>query len=126
MRPPERDSGRPERRSARDWARCYLPPPEHPAPRTDLSLGADLTPAQPSDLLRRQKENWAKEIAEWYLSDGKRTRGRPFRRWEYDLTATAGSLWTKKTHDREAWKNLGEAYSIPLVCKQDNQAKPVS
>ncbi|CAH2226365.1 jg22998 [Pararge aegeria aegeria] len=67
--------------------------------------------------MRRKKENWAKDITEWYPRDGKRRRGRPFRRWEDDLRSTAGPLWTRKTHDREAWKNLAEAYA-----KQNNQA----
>ncbi|CAH2240094.1 jg6348 [Pararge aegeria aegeria] len=62
--------------------------------------------------MRRKKENWAKDITEWYPRDGKRRRDRPFRRWEDDLRATAGPLWTRKTHDQEAWKNLGEAYAI--------------
>ncbi|CAH2234023.1 jg5014 [Pararge aegeria aegeria] len=67
--------------------------------------------------MRRKKENWAKDITEWYPRDGKRRKGRPFRRWEDDLRETAGPLWTRKTHNREAWKNLGKAYA-----KQDDQA----
>ncbi|CAH2269446.1 jg4476 [Pararge aegeria aegeria] len=67
-------------------------------------------------LMRRKKENWAKDITEWYPRDDKGRRGRPFRRWEDDLRATAGPLWTRKPHDREAWKNLDETYA-----KQDNQ-----
>ncbi|CAH2236761.1 jg14253 [Pararge aegeria aegeria] len=61
--------------------------------------------------MRRKKENWAKDITEWYPRDGRRRRERSLRRWEDHLGTTAEPLWTRKSHDRETWKNLGEAYA---------------
>lgn len=62
-------------------------------------------------LIRDQTNKWAKKVAEWYPREGKRKRGRPTKRWDEDLRAAAGTMWRRKTYDRELWKDLGEAYA---------------
>lgn len=46
-----------------------------------------------------------------YPREGKRTRGRPSKRWDEDLKAAAGTIWRRRAHDRESCKDLGEAYA---------------
>lgn len=62
-------------------------------------------------ILRCKKDKWAKDVIEWYPREGKRARGRPFQRWEDDISVAAGVLWRRKAQDRKLWKRLGEAYA---------------
>lgn len=39
-------------------------------------------------------------------------KGRQLRRWKNDVRRTAGTTWTRKTGNREEWKNLEEAYDL--------------
>ncbi|CAH2237406.1 jg11261 [Pararge aegeria aegeria] len=46
-----------------------------------------------------------------YSRDGKRNRGRPYRRWEDDIKQTAGPNWRRVAHDRKQWRELEEAFA---------------
>ncbi|GBP39362.1 Putative uncharacterized transposon-derived protein F52C9.6 [Eumeta japonica] len=70
-------------------------------------------------LLRNKTEKWAKLVSEWYPREANRKRGRPLRRWDDDLKATAGSIWRRKCQYRDVWKNLGEA------CARAKQSLPM-
>ena len=67
-----------------------------------------ITKFQVSDLLMkwaghiaRLKDNrWTKRCTEWQPRRGKRTRGRPSRRWQDDITEKEGTTWIRKATDR--------------------------
>lgn len=61
-------------------------------------------------MLREEKGKWTKLITEWYPRDGKRKRGRQFKRWDDDIKKIAGILWTRAAKDRNKWKSLEEAF----------------
>ena len=49
----------------------------------------------------RMKDNrWAKHCTEWQPRRGKRSRGRPCRRWLEDITRKEGTTWSRKATDR--------------------------
>ena len=64
----------------------------------------------------KQKWRWAGHIArirdnrctkrytEWQPRRGKRSRGRPSRRWQNDITRKEGTTWIRKATDRRQWK----------------------
>lgn len=58
----------------------------------------------------RGSEKWSKLVMNWFTSDKKRKRGRPFRRWVDDIKAIAGGTWTRVANDREKWRQLEEAF----------------
>ena len=56
---------------------------------------------------------------------GKRSRGRPNRRWQDDITRKDGTTWNRKATDRRQWKTLMEGYILSRVqvfAMQDEQA----
>ncbi|GBP35255.1 hypothetical protein EVAR_19475_1 [Eumeta japonica] len=59
---------------------------------------------------RVKAEKWSRLVTEWYPRDGKRSRGRPNKRWEDDLRKIAGSVWSRLARDRDKWKSLEEAF----------------
>ena len=61
-------------------------------------------------LIRRQDSRWTKRLTEWQPRNGKRNRGRQKRRWRDDITAYAGSTWTRLAMNREKWKDHEEGY----------------
>ena len=61
--------------------------------------------------IARLKDNrWTKRCTEWQPRRGKRSRGRPSRRWQDDITEKEGTTWIRKATDRRRWKTLMEGY----------------
>ena len=61
----------------------------------------------------RMKDNsWAKRCTEWQPRRGKRSRGRPSRRWQDDITRKEGTAWNRKATDRGQRKTLMEGYIL--------------
>ena len=59
----------------------------------------------------RMKDNrWTVRCTEWQVRNGKRTRGRPRRRWRDDLQQWQGATWSRAAKDRQQWRNLAEGY----------------
>ena len=57
--------------------------------------------------IARMKDNrWTKRCTEWQPRRGKRSRGRPSRRWQDDITRKEGTTWIRKATDRRQWKAL--------------------
>ena len=51
--------------------------------------------------IARMKDNrWTKRCTEWQPRRGKRSRGRPSRRWQDDITRKEGTTWNRKAADR--------------------------
>ncbi|GBP37630.1 Putative uncharacterized transposon-derived protein F52C9.6 [Eumeta japonica] len=59
---------------------------------------------------RENIEKWSRLVTEWYPRDGKRSRGRPNKRWEDDMRKIAGPVWSRLARDRDKWKSLEEAF----------------
>lgn len=62
-------------------------------------------------MLRSPIEKWSRKLTMWYPREGKRSRGRPRKRWEDDIKEVAGPLWRRTAMDRRKWRALGEAYA---------------
>ena len=59
----------------------------------------------------RIKDNrWTVRCTEWQVRNGKRSRGRPRRRWRDDIQQWQGATWTRVAKDRQQWKRLEEGY----------------
>ena len=57
--------------------------------------------------IARMKDNrWTKCCTEWQPRRGKKSRGRPGRRWQDDITRKEGTTWNGKATDRGQWKTL--------------------
>ena len=51
--------------------------------------------------IARLKDNrWTRRCTEWQPRRGKRSRGRPNRRWQDDITEKEGTAWIRKATDR--------------------------
>ena len=51
--------------------------------------------------IARLKDNrWTRRCTEWQPRRGKRSRGRPSRRWQDDITEKEGNTWIRKATDR--------------------------
>ena len=62
--------------------------------------------------IARLKDNrWTRRCTEWQPRRGKRSRGRPSRRWQDDITEKEGTTWIRKATDRRRWKTLMEGYT---------------
>ena len=59
-------------------------------------------------IARMIDNRWTKRCTEWQPRRGKRSRGRPSRRWQDDITREEGTTWTRKGKDRRQWKTLME------------------
>ena len=54
--------------------------------------------------IERLKDNrWTKRCTEWQPRRGKRSRGRPRRRWQDDITEKEETTWIRKATDRRQW-----------------------
>ena len=59
----------------------------------------------------RMKDNrWTVRCTEWQVRDGKRSKGRPKRRWRDDIQQWLGATWSRKARDRQKWRDLAEGY----------------
>ena len=68
--------------------------------------------------IARLKDNrWTKRYTEWQPRRGKRSRGRPSRRWQDDITEKEGTSWIRKATDRRQWKTLMEGYILQWMDK---------
>ena len=77
----------------------------------------------------KQKWKWAGHIArmkdnrrtqrctEWQPRRGKRSRGRPSRRWQDDVTEKEGTTWIRKATDRRQWNTLMEGNILQWMDK---------
>ena len=64
------------------------------------------------------KDNrWTKRCTEWQPRRGKRSRGRPNRRWQDDITRKEGTIWNRKASDKGQWKALMEGYILQWMDK---------
>ncbi|CAH2085229.1 unnamed protein product [Euphydryas editha] len=59
----------------------------------------------------RGSEKWSKTVMSWYPIYRKRNRGRQYKRWEDDIKAVAGTMWSRIARERTYWKKLEEAYA---------------
>ena len=59
---------------------------------------------------RQDSNRWTLKTLQWRPRETKRSRGRPQRRWVDDIRETAGRNWMRQARDRQAWKNMEEAY----------------
>lgn len=59
----------------------------------------------------RGAEKWNRSIVFWYPRNRKRKPGRQIRRWEDEIKATAGKLWTRRALNRVEWKEMEEAFA---------------
>ena len=68
--------------------------------------------------IARLKDNrWTKRCTEWQPRRGKRSRGRPSRIWQDDITEKEGTTWIRKATDRQRWKTLMEGYILQWMDK---------
>ena len=68
--------------------------------------------------IARMKDNrWTKRCTERQSRRGKRSRGRPSRRWQDDITRKEGTTWNRKATDRRQWKALMEGYILQWMGK---------
>ena len=68
--------------------------------------------------IARMKDNrWTKRCTEWQPRRGKRSRGRPSRRWQDDITEKEGTTWIRRATDRRNWKTLMEGYILQWMDK---------
>lgn len=59
---------------------------------------------------RKNTEEWSHKITFWRPRKSKRSTGRPQTRWVDDIKTIAGKQWMRTANDREAWKQMKEAY----------------
>lgn len=57
-------------------------------------------------LARMSPSKWARKLTEWTPRNGKRTKGRPKRRWRDDIEERGGSGWMQVARNRKEWKDL--------------------
>jgi len=57
-------------------------------------------------LSRMAKDKWSRRTTEWTPRIGRRSRGRPRRRWRDDIEERAGSGWMQLARDRREWRRL--------------------
>ena len=68
--------------------------------------------------IARLKDNrWTRRCTEWQPRRGKRSRGRPSRRWQDDITEKEGTTWIRKATDRRRWKTLMEGNILQWMDK---------
>ena len=59
---------------------------------------------------RMSDNRWTIRSTEWQVREGKRSRGRPKRRWQDDICKYQGASWARTAKDRKRWKDLVEGY----------------
>lgn len=61
---------------------------------------------------RIQDNRWTSRITSWRPYDGKRSRGRPAKRWRDDLDDFwRSAIWRREAQDRLTWKKHAEAFA---------------
>ena len=63
---------------------------------------------------RLRDNRWTSRITTWRPYEGKRSRGRPARRWRDELDEYwKGTIWQRIAQDRQIWKRHAEAFTQP-------------
>ena len=75
--------------------------------------------------MRENKDKWMKKVTERLPCNDKRKRGRQIKRWEDDISRTAGPVWLRKARYREEWKLLEEAYVQGQAVKRKHTGLPI-
>ena len=70
-----------------------------------------------------EDNRWTKRCTECQPKRGKRSRGRPSRRWQDDVTRKEGTIWIRKATDRRQRKTLMEGYILQWVDERRNGRK---
>ena len=68
-------------------------------------------------IARMMDNGWTKRSTEWQPRRGKRSRGRPSRRWQDDITRKEEPPGTGKQQTRGRWKTLMEGYILQWMDK---------
>ena len=68
-------------------------------------------------LAKMKNNTWTKRCTQWQPRTGKRSRGRPSRRWQDDIAKEEGTTWNRKATDRRQWKKLMEGYMLQWIDK---------
>ena len=68
-------------------------------------------------IARMKDDRWTKRCTEWQPRRGKRSRGRPCRRWQDDIARKEGTTWNRKATDRRQWNTLAEGYILQWMDK---------
>ncbi|CAH2235728.1 jg1544 [Pararge aegeria aegeria] len=58
----------------------------------------------------RTDGGWGHKVLEWQPCTGKRSVGRPPRKWTDVINRAAGSHWTQAAQNRGIWNSLQKAY----------------
>ena len=67
-------------------------------------------------MARTKGSRWTKRCTEWQPRRGKRSRGRPSRRWQDDIIKE-GTTRNRKATERKQWKTLVEGYLLTWMDK---------
>lgn len=62
-------------------------------------------------LSRYSDKRWSLQTTKWVGPAGKRSRGRPLKRWADDIEDLAGKDWLSFSQNRDKWKELEEAFT---------------
>ena len=63
-------------------------------------------------IARMKANRWTKRCTEWQPRRGKRSRGRPCRRWQDDITRKEGTTWNRKAADIRQRRTSMESYIL--------------
>ena len=59
---------------------------------------------------RMNDNRWTIRCTEWQIKGGRRSQGRPKRRWRDDIQQWQGATWSRIANDRKQWRHLAEGY----------------
>jgi len=76
-----------------------------------LGIAKKLKMRNTGHIIREPKQKWNNILTTWVPHEWNRLRGRPRKRWSYELRANFETNWTKKAHDRLNWKGLVSTYA---------------
>ncbi|KAJ2938174.1 hypothetical protein O0L34_g18514 [Tuta absoluta] len=60
---------------------------------------------------RLPDRRWTIKTTTWAGPAGKRSVGRPYKRWSDDIAQAAGKKWPEIAKDRQKWQDLEEAFT---------------
>ena len=61
---------------------------------------------------RMTDNRWTIRTTEWQPRSGKRSRGRPRKRWRDDILKLVGGTWSRIAKERTTWRSLTEGYIL--------------
>lgn len=62
-------------------------------------------------LSRFTDKRWSLQTTKWAGPAGKRSKGRPLKRWADDIKELVGKDWLTFSQNRDKWKELEEAFT---------------